>query len=91
MPVLVFTRSEALLSELNTQLLEGKAALVACDSLEALHRELKAQGTSAVVVHFDRATTASYSPGRLIAELDEAIEKRSAVWASRCGLCSSAA
>lgn len=73
LPVLVFTRSEALLSELNTQL-EGKAALVACDNLEALHRELKAQGASAVVVHFDRATTASYSPGRLIAELDEAIE-----------------
>lgn len=73
LPVLVFTRSETLLSELNTQL-EGKATLVACDTLEALHQQLKIQGAAAVVVHLDRATTASYSPGRLIAELDEAIE-----------------
>lgn len=71
--ILVLTRDPNLLFELGQQL-EGAQQVVPCDSLEMLQLRLKDQPASAVVVHFQRDTLGGMSPGRFIAELDEAIE-----------------
>src|SRR5262245_53720413 len=71
--ILVFTRDQKLLRELDQQL-AGKHPIVACETLEALPERIGAQPTSAVLVHLERNTLNGYSPGRFIAELDDAIE-----------------
>lgn len=71
--ILVFTRNQNLLVELDRQL-EAKRPLVGCDTLDALPDRLKTQSIGAVLVHLDQATLNGYSPARFIAELDEAIE-----------------
>src|SRR5262245_40703784 len=71
--ILVFTRDQNLLFELGNRL-EGKHAVVPCESLDTLHDRLKAQPINAVLVHLERNTLNGYSPARFIAELDDAIE-----------------
>jgi len=71
--ILVFTKSQNLLSEIGHQLAADRP-VVPCETLENLHDRLKAQ-PGAVLVHLDRATLNGYSPARFIAELDEAIEQ----------------
>lgn len=71
--ILVLTRDPNLLFELGAQL-EGALHVVPCETLETLQLRLKDQPVSAVVVHLQRDTLGASSPGRFIAELDEAIE-----------------
>lgn len=71
--ILVFTRDQELLHELEQQL-QGQHPIVPCETLEALPQRIGAQPTSAVLVHLERNTLNGYSPGRFIAELDDAIE-----------------
>lgn len=71
--ILVFTRSQNLLFELGRQL-AGKLTIVPCDALEQLPGRLKEQPVGAVLVHLDEGTLNGYSPGRFMAELDDAIE-----------------
>lgn len=77
--ILVLTRDPNLLFELGQQL-EASQAIVPCDSLETLqlrlkeHTSNKEQSIGAVLVHLQRDSLGSFSPGRFIAELDEAIE-----------------
>jgi DNA-binding NtrC family response regulator len=71
--ILVFTRNQNLLFELGRQL-NGKHALVPCETLDSLPERLKAQPVSAVLVHLEAGTLNGYSPARFVAELDDAIE-----------------
>ena len=71
--ILVLTRDPNLLFEMGQQL-EASQQVVPCDSLETLQMRLKDQPVTAVVVHLQRDTLGVSSPGRFIAELDEAIE-----------------
>ncbi|MDX1946959.1 MAG: sigma 54-interacting transcriptional regulator, partial [Pirellulaceae bacterium] len=71
--ILVFTRDQNLLFELGHQL-QDKHPIVPCDTLDTLHDRMKAQPINAVLVHLERNTLNGYSPGRFIAELDDAIE-----------------
>ena len=71
--ILLFSRNRNLLVELDHQL-EGKHQLIGCETLDGLHDKLRGKEVNAVLVHLDRTTLNGYSPGRFIAELDEAIE-----------------
>src|SRR5262245_28102084 len=71
--ILVFTRDQQLLLDLGQQF-AGQHPIVPCETLDALPQRIGAQPTSAVLVHLERNTLNGYSPGRFIAELDEAIE-----------------
>jgi len=71
--ILVFTRDQKLVHELEQQL-QGRHPIVPCETLDALPQRLGAQPTSAVLVHLEASTLNGYSPGRFIAELDEAID-----------------
>ena len=71
--ILLFSKSPNLLTELDRQF-EGKHQLIACETLEGLPSKLNGREVNAVLVHLDRTTLNGYSPGRFIAELDEAIE-----------------
>lgn len=71
--IVLFSKSPDLLTELDRQL-EGKHQLISCETLEGLPAKLSGREVNAVLVHLDRATLNGYSPGRFIAELDEAIE-----------------
>ena len=71
--IVVFSKSPNLLMEIDRQL-EGKHEIISCESLDGLQGKLSGRDISAVLVHLDRVTLNGYSPGRFIAELDEAIE-----------------
>jgi len=71
--ILVLTRDPNLLFELGQQL-EGTQQVIPCESLETLQLRLKDKPAVAVIVHLQRDTLGVMSPGRFIAELDEAIE-----------------
>ena len=71
--ILVLTRDPNLLFEMGKQL-DGSQQVIPCETLEILQLRLKDQPVSAVVVHLQRDTLGVSSPGRFIAELDEAIE-----------------
>ncbi len=71
--IVLFSKSPSLLSEIDRQL-EGKHQLISCETLDGLHDKLNGREVNAVLVHLDRTTLNGYSPGRFIAELDEAIE-----------------
>src|SRR4051812_24441143 len=71
--IVLFTKSPTLLTELDHQL-EGKHQLIRCETLESLPERLRGKEVNAVLVHLDRTTLNGYSPGRFIAELDEAID-----------------
>src|SRR5262245_47958119 len=71
--ILVFTANQNLLCDLGNQL-EGKHAIVPCESLEKLPERLKSHPIQAAIVHLERGTLNGYSPARFIAELDEAID-----------------
>lgn len=72
--IVLFSKSQNLLVELDRQL-EGKHQLIGCETLDGLHANLRGKEVDAVLVHLDRTTLNGYSPGRFIAELDDAIEK----------------
>jgi DNA-binding NtrC family response regulator len=69
--ILVFTRNQKLLYELGHQL-EGKHAIVPCETLDSLPERLSAQPVGAVLVHLEAGTLNGYSPARFVAELDDA-------------------
>jgi transcriptional regulator with PAS, ATPase and Fis domain len=71
--ILVFSKSPFLLPEIDRQL-EGKHQLIPCESLDGLQGKVSGREIGAVLVHLDRTTLNGYSPGRFIAELDEAVE-----------------
>ena len=70
--VLVYSRSPNLLSEVARQL-DGVQPVIACDSMEGLRKRVEAGQVAAVLVHLDSHTLEQSSPGRFIAELDDAI------------------
>ncbi len=71
--IVLFSKSPNLLVEIDRQL-EGKHELIPCETLDGLHEKLSGREINAVLVHLDRNTLNGYSPGRFIAELDDAIE-----------------
>lgn len=72
--LLVLSRSQDLLAEIG-QKLESPHTVVACETLEEVQRRIQEGGVAAVVAHLSRETLAGHSPGRFIAELDEAVEE----------------
>ncbi len=72
-PILVLSRDQSFLVELG-QNFDNQVQFVPCESLTVLHDRLRSQQVGAVLVHLDQATVNGYSPGRFIAELDEAVE-----------------
>ena len=71
--IVLFSKSPNLLLEIDRQL-EGKHQLISCETLDGLQEKLSGREINAVLVHLDRTTLNGYSPGRFIAELDDAIE-----------------
>jgi DNA-binding NtrC family response regulator len=71
--ILLFSKNPNLMLEIDRQL-EGKHQLISCETLDGLPEKLSGREINAVLVHLDRTTLNGYSPGRFIAELDDAIE-----------------
>jgi DNA-binding NtrC family response regulator len=71
--VIAFTRDQNLLQELQKHL-ESNFLVVGCDSLEALPARLTTHPAATVLVHLANETLGDYSPGRFVAELNEAVE-----------------
>lgn len=70
--VLLLTRNPALATEISRQL-EGTLPVVACDTIESFRQRLAAGPITAALVHLDQHTLDHSSPGRFIAELDDAM------------------
>lgn len=70
--VLLLTRNPALASEITRQL-EGTHPVVPCESLDVFRQRLSAGPITAALVHLDGHTLDHNSPGRFIAELDDAM------------------
>ena len=70
--VVLLSRNPNLVAEVSRQL-EGTHPLVSVDSLEAFRRQLENGTVVAALVHLDSHTLDHSSPGRFIAELDDAI------------------
>jgi DNA-binding NtrC family response regulator len=70
--VLLLSRNPVLVAEVSRQL-EGSHPVVSVDSLEAFRHQLENGTVVAALVHLDSHTLDHSSPGRFIAELDDAI------------------
>ncbi len=70
--VLVYSHSPSLLAEVARHL-DGVLPVIACDTMEGLRQRVEAGKVTAVLVHLDSHTLEHTSPGRFIAELDDAI------------------
>ncbi|HTN73952.1 MAG TPA: sigma 54-interacting transcriptional regulator [Pirellulaceae bacterium] len=70
--VLVLSRNPSVVTEVARQL-EGVHSVVACESIEALRQRAPGLPIAAVLVHLDQLTLEHHSPGRFIADLDDAI------------------
>jgi transcriptional regulator with PAS, ATPase and Fis domain len=68
----VLTRNPALAAEIARQL-EGVHQVYACDTLEAFRQQLAAGPVAAALVHLDGHVLDHASPGRFIADIDDAI------------------
>jgi DNA-binding NtrC family response regulator len=70
--VLVLTKSPSLLSDVAREL-DGVHAVLPCETLDVLRQRIARGKADAVLVHLDGHTLDAASPGRVIAELDDAI------------------
>ena len=69
--LLLLSRSQNLLFEMGRQF-EGRHTLVPSESLHSLGEKVRANPAQAVLVHLDRAILNGHTPGRFMAELEEA-------------------
>ena len=70
--VLLLTRNPALATEIARQL-EGSHPVVPCETIELFRQRLSQGPIAAALVHLDQHTLDHSSPGRFIAELDDAM------------------